>query len=347
MLAYRMDENRNISLEEIEKPDEKDSNIIVEVKCTSLCGTDVRTVTKGSPKTIPPRTLGHEFSGVIVHIGKSISTGLKINDKVTMAPAIGCGVCWVCESGHSNVCDNLTTIGFQEYDGSFAKYIEIPKRAVDMGYLIKLPDNVDFEEGALIEPIGCVLNAHRYVKVTPGDCVAVYGAGFIGCVHAELSFLYGASKVIMIEPSEVRGKQACEFIPGLIWVNPNEVATVERVKEITDGRGANVVITSCSVAGTHAEAQDIAAKMGRISLFGGLVGESKGFIDSNTIHYKELEVSGVHGTTPEMMAEIINKVSNKELDLKKYITKTIDLADIEKGLHSIMHENLMKVVIIP
>ena len=169
----------------------------------------------------------------------------------------------------------------------------------------------------------------------------------IGCIHAELAFRKKAAKVIMVEPVEKRGKIAMEKVPGVVWINPFTQNTVEEVMKLTDNRGANVVITATSAPSVHTEAQVIAAKMGRISLFGGLPGESKGYIDSNLIHYKELQVCGVHATTPGFMKEIMEIMQDNALDSTKYIERIVSLDDIEKGFEAIRDENIMKVVVHP
>lgn len=346
MTVYEMAADGSLVLGEKEKPVATADNLIVEIKRASICGTDVRTYTKGSTKIDAPRTLGHELAGEIVHVGGAVQTDYVSGDRVMLAPAIGCGECHPCRQGHTNMCDDLQTIGFQ-HDGAFAKYIEVPRQALRMGNLIGIPAQVSYGEAAIIEPVGCALNAQQYVEVQTGDYVVIYGAGFIGCVHAELSRLRGAAQVIVVEPAEKRGRQAVEMIEGLTWINPAVENTTERVAEVTGGRGADVVIVANSVPSCQVEAQEIAAKMGRISLFGGLVGESTGYIDSNAIHYKELQISGVHATTPALMAEVLAMVAAGELDLAKYISAEVPLEDIEKGFEMILNENIMKVVVAP
>ena len=149
----------------------------------------------------------------------------------------------------------------------------------------------------------------------------------------------------MVEIAKSRAEIAKKMIPEILIVNPKEQNTVDEVMRITGGRGANVVITALSVPGVHTEAQIIASKMGRISLFGGIAGEAKGFLDSNLIHYKELSVYGVHATTAHLMKKVLDRLSSGELDMKKYIERTYQLASIEKGFLAIRDENVMKVVI--
>jgi len=244
------------------------------------------------------------------------------------------------------MCDHLTTIGFQ-YEGVFAPYVEIPKQAIIMENVIKLPDNISYDNASLIEPAACALNGQSYMHIEPGDHVVIYGSGIIGCIHAELAFLKGAAKVMIVEPVEKRGKIAIEKVPGVIWINPFTQNTVEEVMKETDNYGADVVITATSVPSVHTEAQIIAAKMGRISLFGGLPGEGKGHLDSNLIHYKELQVCGVHATTVHFMKEIINLMEEGRLNLGKYVEMTTNIDNIMDAFAAIRDKNIMKVVVHP
>lgn len=345
MEAYVMNEERKLELREVPEPIANENNAIVRVKFSSICGTDFRTFMKGAPSINPPRVLGHEFVGEIVHAGAfAKSFDLQEGQVVTVAPAIGCGECWPCKSGHPNMCDHLETLGYQ-YDGSFAEFVEIPKKAIAMGNVIPLPAGVSELSATLSEPAACALNAQSYLNVQPDDYVVIYGSGYIGCIHAELAKIAGASKIIMVEIAKERAEIAKKMIPGIITINPNEENTVEEVMRITGGRGANVVITALSVPSVHTEAQQIAAKMGRISLFGGIVGESKGFIDSNLIHYKELAVHGVHATTAKFMRQILDQVAAGKLDLEKYVTDLVKLHDIESGFEAIRDRNALKVVV--
>lgn len=347
MKAYIMDENRNLRLVDVPKPEEKEDNVIVKIQAASICGTDMRTFLKGNDKINVPKIMGHEFAGDIVHVGERLKTyGLCLGDRVTAAPAIGCGKCYYCLNGHSNMCELLKTIGF-EYNGVFASYVEIPAIAVRNGNLIRLPDSISYDDATLIEPAACAWNGQTYLQIHKGDFVAIYGSGMIGCLHAELAFGKGAAGVIIIEPVEKRGRIAEEKVPGVRWINPFTQDTAEEIAKMTGGRGADVVITATSVPFVHEEAQKIAAKRGRVLLFGGLPGSGKGYLDSNLIHYKELQVYGVHATTPGFMRTIMEMMESNKLNARKYIEKIVSLDEVEKGFLSIRDENTMKVVIHP
>lgn len=347
MKAYVINENREMVVKEMPEPNATENNAIIDVKYASICGTDFRTFTKGNERITPPRILGHETVGIVRHAGAfAKANGIQEGDRVTIAPAIGCGECWPCKTGHTNMCDHLKTIGYQ-FEGAFAEQMEIPHQAIAMGNVIKVPEEVSDMAAALSEPAACALNAQQYLNIQPDDYVVIYGSGYIGCIHAELAKLAGASKIIMVEIAEARAEIAKKMIPGIIMINPKEQNTVEEVAKLTGGRGANVVITALSVPSTHTEAQIIAAKMGRISLFGGIAGESKGFIDSNLIHYKELSVHGVHATTPAMMKQIMSYVSEGKLDLEKYVSAVCRLENIQDGFISIRDQNALKIIVKP
>ena len=347
MKALIMDEERRMLVREMPEPTASEDNIIIKVHSASICGTDMRTFLKGNAKITPPRIMGHECAGEIIHAGSlAQSKGWKVGDRITVAPAVGCGECIPCKKGHTNMCDHLKTIGFQ-YEGVFAPYAEIPKQAILMNNVIRLDDSISYDDATLIEPAACALNGQSYMHIEKGDVVVIYGSGIIGCIHAELAFIKGASKVIIVEPVEKRGHIAMEKVPGVIWINPFTQNTVEEVRKLTDGHGADVIITATSVPSVHTEAQEIAAKMARISLFGGLPGEGKGYLDSNLIHYKELQVCGVHATTAGFMREIMKLMEEGKLDAKKYIERFTDMDHILDAFSAIRDENVMKVVIHP
>lgn len=347
MKAFIMDENRRLVVTDRPDPRETEDNIIARVRSASICGTDMRTFLHGNAKITPPKILGHEFAGDIIHAGSlAKKAGWQVGDRITVAPAIGCGECWPCRSGHTNMCDHLETIGWED-DGVFAEYVSIPAKAIRMGNVLRLPDDVSYDSATLTEPAGCALNGQSYMHIRPGDNVVIYGSGMIGCIHAELAFLSGAGKVMICEPVEKRGRIAEEKVPGVIWINNGQLNAVDEVMRLTDGVGANVVITATSFPPVQVEAQEIAAKMARICLFGGLPGESTGYIDSNKIHYKELQICGVHATTPKFMREVMKMLEDGRLDSAKYIERVYSLDDIERGFEAIRDENIMKVVIHP
>lgn len=345
MLAYVYEGEGKLVLKDMPKPEAKTDSVVIKVNACSICGTDFRTYVYGSKKIVPKTIVGHEVCGTIVEAGKEV-TGFYPGERVAVAPAIGCGKCYSCINGHPNMCDVLKTIGY-EFNGGFAEYMEIPSCAFAMGNVNKLSNLIEDEEAALAEPTACVVNAHESLNIKKGDYVAVFGSGFIGCMHAELAFNSGAAKVIMIEVAKNRAEEALKLLGKIEMVNPTQSDTFEEVRKITGGRGVDVAITACSVGKAQEDALKIAAKRARISLFGGIPGEAKGFIDSNEIHYKELSVYGVHASTPLQNKTVLNSISNGSLKVKKYITGVYPLTNIVNAFEAIKNENIMKAIIKP
>lgn len=345
MLAYVYETDGKLVLKDMPQPFAKKDSAVIKVNACSICGTDFRTYIHGSKKIAPQTIIGHEVTGTIVEAGREI-TGFYIGDRVAVAPAIGCGKCYSCINSHPNMCDNLKTIGFQ-YNGGFAEYMEIPSGAFTGGNVNKLGNLIDDEEATLAEPIACVVNSHEFLKIKKGDYVAVFGSGFIGCMHAELAFISGAGKVIMLEVAKNRADEAIKLVSNIEMINPNSDDMLDEVLRMTGNRGVDVAITACSVAKAQEDALKISAKRGRISLFGGIAGSGKGILDSNEIHYKELSVYGVHASTPIQNKMVLDKISNGSFKVKKYITRIYPLKNIVDAFEAIRNENIMKAIIKP
>lgn len=151
----------------------------------------------------------------------------------------------------------------------------------------------------------------------------------------------------MIEISPKRVEEALKLVQGITMLNPSETEVYSEIMKQTDGRGINVGITACSAGKAQEDALKLASKRGRISLFGGIAGESKGFIDSNQIHYKELSVYGVHASTPLQNKKVIDWISNGSLKVKKYITGIYPLSDIEKAFAALKSGAALKAIVKP
>ena len=345
MLAYVYTESGQLELMDMPKPAAKPGSVIIKVNAASICGTDFRTYVNGSQKIQPGTIIGHEASGTIVEIGSNVK-GYQIGDRLQTAPAIGCGECRYCLGGHTNMCDSLKTIGW-EFPGVFAEYAEIPELAFKTGNVTKVADSISDEESALAEPIACVQNSHEFLNIHAGDIVAVFGSGFIGCMHAELSYAAGAEKVIMLEVSDLRINEAKRLVQGAEAMNTAKIDLVPAIMAMTRNRGVDVAITACSAGKAHVDAFNIIAKRGRISLFGGLPGDGRGFVDSNAIHYKELSVFGVHASTEAQNRKVLSMIEKRQIDVKKYISQIFPLADIELAFEGIKRGELLKAVIKP
>ena len=191
MLAAKLYGPRELRVEKTEIPTIGENEILLQVKSTAICGTDLRMYYYGYPGITreTPRILGHELSGVITKVGRNVK-GYQEGEAVTVAPNIGCGICNQCVSGNTHLCSAYRALGIH-LDGGFAEYVRIPEAAVRQGNIARLAPGVGFTEAALNEPLSCVYNGFLQCKFKPGDTVLIFGAGPVGIMHAKLAIIGG------------------------------------------------------------------------------------------------------------------------------------------------------------
>jgi len=346
MLAFTYQENGKLELRETALPRRKArDDAVLQVLAAPICGTDLRTYRFGSNRISPPRIVGHEVCGILYDVGSALE-GFREGQRVVVAPAIGCGECPSCRRGATNMCDRLQTLGF-EIDGGFAGYMLIPAQAFRMGNVLKVPETIPSEQAALAEPVGCVINGQSFLGIGREDSVVVFGAGFIGCMHAELALRAGATRVVVVDVSEHRLEVSGSLLQGVERVNSTKQDIRDWIADWTGGRGADVLVTANPDGRTHALAAQAAAKRGRISLFGGVPRNGNALLESNSIHYKELSVYGSHATTPHRVATVLQLLENGDLELGKYVSGRYPLERILEAFDSFKDERVLKLVIQP
>lgn len=182
----------DLRYEDTPKPTIQNSfDVIIKVKATGICGSDTSRYKKLGPYH-EGMTFGHEFSGVVEAIGEDV-THLNVGDAVTGCPAIACHNCEYCEKGEYSRCTKLFVIGSLE-PGSFAEYVKLPANNV-----LKIPNNVDFDTAAMVEPSAVVAHGFYRTHIKPGSTVAVMGCGSIGLLAIQWAKIFGATKIIAID----------------------------------------------------------------------------------------------------------------------------------------------------
>ena len=332
-----------ITVKDIPVPEINENEILVKIKCCAICGTDIRIYRHGNPTVIPPTVTGHELSGVVAKTGKNIKK-FKEGDRVTIATSIPCLDCPVCRKGMYNICDNLKGIGYQ-YQGGFAEYMKVPEQALKADYLLKIPDNLSFEEASISEPFACVVNGQELSRVTKGDTVLIMGAGPIGCMHVSLAKLNGADKVILADLVQERLDLA-KGLPVDYLLNTSEKNLQEEVMAITENQGADVVIVAAPSGKAQEEGLSVTAKRGRLNLFGGLpkTNPTATFM-SNIIHYKEIFVHGSYGSVADQQRKGLELFASGKIDAKKFISLTFPLDKILDAYKKTEEKKVHRVVV--
>jgi len=338
---------KDIRVEDVKTPVCGPEEVKVKVHYCAICGTDVRIYLSGHKKVIPPAIIGHEITGVIEEIGSDVKypEEIKKGDKVVLVTSIGCGRCKMCSKGFYNLCPDTKAIGYF-YPGGYAEYVIVPAPAVKQKAVIKLPDNLSLKEGALIEALSCAINGQSYLNIDRGDVVVIYGGGPIGFMHAVLAKAEGASKVIMIDPAYERLEKFGKNFGDIILLDPKKVSVKEEVIRLTDGYGADVVITACPAKQAQIEGLEILGSKGRISLFGGLPKDDSFInIDANLIHYKELSVFGAFASNRKDFIKAAQLISEKKIDAGKFISCVLPLERINEGIEMVRSGEVLKCVV--
>ena len=232
---------------EIEKPQIGPDEILLEMKAAAICGTDMRILTGKKTKGVRyPSVIGHEFCGVIAEVGADVK-GYEVGEKVAVANVIPCHHCSSCLRGRTNACLDRKAIGY-EFDGGFEEYIRIPSICIENGNVVKLPEYMSYQAGALIEPLSCCIRGLKNAGTGFNDDVLIVGAGPIGLFHLQLSKIAGARKVIVSEPNEQRRKVALELGADLV-VDPTKEDLPAIVDRETNGQGMDVIVMAIGVSG--------------------------------------------------------------------------------------------------
>ena len=335
-----------VEIRDVPMPECGANEILIKVAACAICGTDVRIYYNGQKNVVPPAITGHEIAGTIAKVGKNVR-GYKEGQRAIIVTPVGCGRCKFCRAAMPNLCVDNKAIGY-DFPGGFAEYVPINEAAVRQANVIVAPDSLDFDEGSLVEPLSCCINGQEYLNISLGDTVVVVGTGPIGCMHAELAKTYGATKVIMIDTVDERVELARKATSADVFLNGMKVDPVKTVMELTDGFGADVIITACSAGAAQQQALQMAAKRARISFFAGLPKDKPTIqFDSNLVHYREIAVFGAYASHSTDYVRAMALVASRKIDARKFITKRIPLDQIVSGFQFARSGQGLKVVVKP
>ncbi len=338
---------RDIRLEEVPTPQVNDREVLIKCRATAICGTDLRIYNHGHSKISAEIKviLGHELAGDVVDVGDKV-TGIKKGMRVFVAPNIGCGKCCQCLKGFYHLCNDYEAIGLP-LAGGFAEYVRIPERAVQQGVILEIPQTLSYEEAAISEPMACVYNGFKRCPVEPGDTVLIFGAGPVGIMHIMMTKACGASKIILSEISDERLKKAESFGADVL-INPQTQDVEKIVSEETNGKGANLIITACPSAEVQKIALHLASLHGKINFFGGLPkGEANINLNTNLIHYKELTITGSHGSNTYHCRKALDLQASGKINLKPLITNKFPLSQIRHAFELALAGQGLKTIIYP
>jgi L-iditol 2-dehydrogenase len=245
------------------------------------------------------------------------------------------------------ICPDQVSMGY-DFDGGFAEFMVVPAQVLAVDGLNRIPENVSFAEASVAEPFACAINAQELVGVGEGDDVVVVGSGPIGCLHVRIARARGAKRVFLVELSRERLDMAADIVQPDGAICASETDAVEEVLRLTDGRGADVVITAAASGAAQEQALRMVAPGGRISFFGGLPKDKPVIaLDSNVVHYKELMIRGANGSSPEHNKRALAMIADGSVHVADLITHRLPLDQLIDGIGVVSRGEGIKVTIEP
>ena len=317
MKAARYWAKGEVRYEEVPVPRCEEGEALIKVACTGICGSDTFIYSGIHPRAKAPLILGHEFSGAVVVLPHSYCGELAVGDKVTVNPLLFCRECTPCVTGNSHVCKTLGLTGIDE-DGSFAEYVK-----VKVGQIVKLPQGMSNELGAIVEPVAVAVHAVRRSAFKAGDAVLVVGGGPIGFLIATTLKVSGARKIFVVEPNSFRRNLIAEL--GVEVLEKEN----EAVLRYTNNDGVDVVFEAAGVPAAIETAVKYCKIRGQIVNVG--VFKQPTPVDLQRINFAEVDLIGTRVYTMEAFRAAVDFVA-RYADFAKVITHRLTLSKVQEGM---------------
>ena len=338
MQAIILNGPNDFSLQEVENPIPGDDDVEIRVRMAGICGTDVHLLRGRNPFASYPIVPGHEYMGEVLTAPKDST--VKKGERVTVYPATGCGTCEACKAGRLPHCSGFTVIGVRLPGGCFAERVVADYRRV-----FSLPEDIDDEVGAMVEPVAVAVHANRRADIRGGERVVVIGGGTIGLLIAQVATAYGASTVILSEPIAQRRALASEV--GLeLLCDPQREDLVSFTKRHTGM--ADVVFDVVGSEKTLIDAEDMLRPDGCLVLIALPHTEVKG-VPYREIFAKELRVIGSRTYFMEDFPEAIKLLHTEKVRASPLVSKVLPLHRFAEGVDLLEREpeKYVKILINP
>jgi len=336
----------DVRLETVPVPEIGPGEVLIRVHTCGICGTDLKKIATGSHSA--PRIFGHETAGQIVLMGEGVKN-FQIGDRVMVFHHIPCGECYYCQHKVFAQCPVYkqvgATAGFEPSGGGFSQYVRVMDWIVRRG-LVKIPAHVSYEQASFIEPVNTCMKAMKALQLQREETVLVIGQGPIGIILAVLARLAGATVVTSdLYPQRLKISESYGLRHN---INASVADPMNRVRELTEGRGADAVILATAGNSLVRPAIDAARPGGRVMLFA-QTQRSEVAIDPATICVDEKTLLGSYSASVDLQEENVRLVFSGGIDLAQLITHRFGLQQAVEALKVASHPGpeSMKVVIQP
>jgi len=324
----------SLEADDLPVPRPHESDVLVKMTHSGICGTDYK-IYSGAIPVGYPRVMGHEMAGEIADAGAG---RLGDGTRVIVDPELYCGACFHCRIGQTHLCPGGMLIG-RDTNGGFADYVSAPA-----SHVFPLPDSIDSRDAPLIQVLTTCLHAQRQIDIFPGEAVVVYGLGVTGQLHVQLAKARGANPVIGVTRSA--DKRALAETLGADFTIPGGEGALERVRELTDGRGADAVIETTGFLPSVASCVHMARSGGRLLLFG-IITAKEGALPFYDLYFKELALISARVAKSEDYPAAIALVESGQVRLGPLVSNVFPLAELKDAIGMLGSESgpRMKIIL--
>ena len=343
MQAMLLKEYMHLEVVEMPLPAIGADDVLVRVRACGICGSDVHGLDGRTGRRIPPLVMGHEAAGEVMDCGANVAD-LKPGDRVTFDSTVYCGRCFFCARGEVNLCDNREVLGVSpgpyRRHGAFAEYVAVPRRI-----MYRLPDNLSYEQAALIEAVSVGVHAVNLTPVVLGDVAVVVGSGMIGLATIQAVRHAGAARVIVVDPDDGRLALA-RSLGATETVNPKTTDPVEAIRAMTGGRGAAVALECVGATEPIQTAIASVRKGGAVTLVGNVAPEIN--LPLQSVVTRQIRLQGSCASNGEYPASI-ELMSSGAIQVDPLISAVAPLEEGPSWFDRLYrHEpGLMKVILRP
>lgn len=318
--------------------------LLIRVEACGVCESDVKLWRHGHDFVTPPRIPGHEVVGTVVEVGNGVH-GHYDSERVAVAAIVPCGICQYCANGRPALCDHQIIFG-RNQDGGMAEFMAVPRGAVQMGCVTKLPDGLDLTTAALAQPLAGCIQAQDACGTGLGRTVLVLGAGPIGCLSILLARARGAVNLILADDNAGRLRRAKAVCPEALLVNVGTADLAAEVMGLTERHGADVVLVTRTDRKLVESAFALVARGGVIDFLHSLPKDDAVIsLDVNLLRAGQFSVIGSRGAPPRYQALALQLLASGRVPGGKLISHTFTLDEAVKALEVTESGAAMKAVI--
>ncbi|MDP3645334.1 MAG: galactitol-1-phosphate 5-dehydrogenase [Bacteroidota bacterium] len=343
MKSLVLEKYNEFTVLETEIPDIKPGWVLVKVEACGICGSDVHGMDGSTGRRQPAVIMGHEASGIIHEIAPDI-WGWKIGDRVTFDSTISCGQCFFCQRGEVNLCENRRVLGVScnEYrqNGAFAEFVAVPAHI-----LYEIPENISFEQAAMVEAVSIAVHATSISSVKANDTAVVIGCGMIGLLSIQALKAAGCARVIAIDQLDEKLEIAHELGADLAF-RSTDPDLIQQILNETEGRGADITFEAVGIEPTVNLAIDCTRKGGTVTLIGNLTPEVK--IPLQKVVTRQLKLQGSCASAGEYPL-CLEMIASGTIKVDRMISKVAPLEEGNEWFHRLYNKEagLMKVILKP